>query len=112
MQQKNGTLLTVNQEAANDPIKLLTKSVESSLCDYSDAYILVTGNITVTRTIAANVAGNPPILKKEKQPLIAATHVAFSNCETFIDCSTEINDTFADYADFINIAMSMYNLIE
>ena len=28
-----------------DPIKFLTKSLESSLCDYSDAYILVTGNI-------------------------------------------------------------------
>ena len=29
-------------------IKLLTKSTESSLCDYSDAYILVTGNVSVT----------------------------------------------------------------
>ena len=28
-------------------IKFLTSSVESSLCDYSDGYILVTGNITV-----------------------------------------------------------------
>ena len=36
----------------NDPIKFLTKSIESSLCDYSDAYILVTGNITAARTIA------------------------------------------------------------
>ena len=36
----------------HDPIKFLTKSIESSLCDYSDAYILVTGNITVTRTVA------------------------------------------------------------
>ena len=26
----------------NDEIKLLTRSIESSLCDYSDAYILVT----------------------------------------------------------------------
>ena len=34
------------------PIKCLTKSIELSLCDYSDACILVTGNITVTRTIA------------------------------------------------------------
>ena len=25
-------------------IKFLTQSIESSLCDYSDAYILVTGN--------------------------------------------------------------------
>ena len=39
----------------HDPIKFLTKSIESSICDYSDAYILVTGNITVTRTIAAPV---------------------------------------------------------
>ena len=32
----------------HNPIKLLTKSIESSLCDYSDAYILVTGDITPT----------------------------------------------------------------
>ena len=31
----------------DDPIKFLTKSLESSLCDYSDANILVTGNINV-----------------------------------------------------------------
>ena len=30
-----------------NPIKLLTNSLESSLCDCSDAYILVTGNIAV-----------------------------------------------------------------
>ena len=29
-------------------IKVLTSSLESSLCDCSDAYILVTGNITIT----------------------------------------------------------------
>ena len=30
-----------------NPIKFLTNSLESSICDYSDAYILVTGNINV-----------------------------------------------------------------
>ena len=50
--------------------------------------------------------------KKEKQPLNAATQVAFKNCAPFKDCRTEINDTFVDYADFINIATPMYNLIE
>ena len=89
----------------HNPIKFLTKSIESSLCDYSDAYILVTGNITVTRTIA----GDPV---QRKQPLNAATQVVFKNCAPFKDCRTEINDTFVDYADFINIAMPMYNLIE
>ena len=31
----------------NDEINFLTRSIESSLCDYSDSYILVTGNIRV-----------------------------------------------------------------
>ena len=59
-----------------DPIKFLTKSIESSLCDYSDAYILVTRNITVTRTIA----GNPV---QRKQVLTEATQVVFKNCALF-----------------------------
>ena len=42
----------------HNPITFLTKSIDSSLCDYSDTYILVTGNITVTRTIAG-AGGNP-----------------------------------------------------
>ena len=88
-----------------NPIKFLTSSLESSLCDYSDAYILVTGNITVTRTIA----GNPV---QRKQPLDAATQVVFKNCAPFKNCRTEINDIFVDYAYFINITMAMYNLIE
>ena len=33
--------------STDEEIKFLTRSIESSLCDYSDAYILVTGNITV-----------------------------------------------------------------
>ena len=92
----------------HDPIKFLLKSIESGLCNYSDAYILVTGDITVTRAIAA--VGNNPL--QRKQSLAAATQVAFKNCAPFKDCKTEINDTFVDYAEFINITMPMYNLIE
>ena len=94
--QKNVMLLTVNQMAIiekNDPIKILTRSIESSLCDYSGPYILVIGNIAAT-------------------PNNAATQVVFKNCAPFKNCRTEINDTFVDYADFINITMPMYNLIE
>ena len=77
----------------NDQIKFLTRSIESSLCDYSDAYILVTANITAT-------------------PSNAATQVVFKNCAPFEKCRTEINETFVDETDFINITMPMYNLIE
>ena len=45
----------------NDEIKFLTISIESSLCDYSDAYILVTGSIAAT-------------------PNIPAAQVVFKNC--------------------------------
>ena len=68
----------------NDEIKFLTRSIESSLCDYSDAYILVTGNIAVARTIAAG--GDNP--SPRNQPLAAATQVAFKNCAPFKDCRT------------------------
>ena len=88
----------INSEAkgnysADEEIKFLTRSIESSLCDYSDAYILVTGNITVA-------GGN------------ANTKVAFKNCAPFKECRTEINETFVDKTKHINIAMPMYNLIE
>ena len=50
----------------HDPKKFLTKSIESSLCGYADAYILVTGDIVVTRTVAAIVSDNPhPFQKKQ-----------------------------------------------
>ena len=76
-----------------NPIIFLTNSLESSLCDYSDAYILVTGNITVT-------GGDDD------------TKVAFKNCAPFEKCRTEINETFVIEADIINITVPMYNLIE
>ena len=76
-----------------NPIKFLTNSIESSICDYSDAYILVTGDIKAT-------------------PDDAATQVVFKNCASFGKCRTGMNETFVDEADFINITIPMYNLIE
>ena len=71
----------------HDPIKFLTKSIESSLCNYSDAYILVTGDIAVKRR---NDADTTDI------ELAAAIQVSFKNCAPFKDCGTEMNDTFAN----------------
>ena len=76
----------------NNSIKLETETIKSSLCDYSDAFILVTGYITVGAD--------------------DDTHVAFKNCASFSTCKTEINDVFIDEANHISIAMPMYNLIE
>ena len=61
-------------------IKFLTKSIESSLPDYSDAYILVTGNITLTRTIAVPAGFPADTEPQRKQVLTEATQVAFKKC--------------------------------
>ena len=44
--------------------------------------------------------------------MIIIQKVAFKNCAPFKKCRTEINETFVDDANFINITMPMYNLIE
>ena len=75
-----------------DTIKFETETIKSSLCDYSDAFILVTGNITV------NADNN--------------TDVAFKNYAPFFTCTTKINDMFFDEANHIYIVMPMYSLIE
>ena len=63
--------------------------------------MLLTVNQKVTVTGNINVAGDD-----------ANTKVAFKNCAPFTKCITEINETFIDDAEHINITMPMYNLIE
>ena len=74
LQQKNGTLLTVNQKV------FIYMKIQS-------------GNIAVE-------GGN------------SNTKAALKNCTPFRKCRTEINETFIDEAEHINITMPMYNLIE
>ena len=75
--------------------------LKSSLCDYSDAYILVKGTNSVNKTAAQGAAANN-INKK----------VIFKNCAPFSNCISEINNTQIDKAKDIDIVMPMYNLIE
>ena len=75
--------------------------LNSSLCDYSDAYILVKRTITVNNTAAADADANNTNKK-----------VIFKNCAPFNNCISEINNTQVDNAKDIDIVMPMYNLIE
>ena len=100
---------SIGYYSKDHPIKFLTSSLELRLCGYSDAYILVTRNINVRRTIAAAASrGNP----QRKQPLAEATQLVFKNWAPFKECSTETNGTLVDEAGFINITIPMYNLTE
>ena len=86
---------------AASQIKFKTTILKSSLCDYSDAYILVKGTISVNNTAAAGAAVN----NNDKK-------VIFKNCAPFTNCISEINNMQIDSAKDIDIVMSMYNLME
>ena len=85
----------------NKQIRFKTAMLRSSLCDYSDAYILVKGNISVNNNVAAGANEND-IGKK----------VIFKNCPPFTNCISKIINTQIDNAEYIDIVMPMYNLIE
>ena len=87
----------------NNQIKFKTTMLKSSLCDYSDAYILVKGTITITGAGADAAARQAD--ERDKG-------VAFKNCAPFTNCISEINNTQVDNAKDIDIVMPMYNLIE
>ena len=75
--------------------------LRSSLCDCSNAYILVKGAITVAKTAAqgqTNNGGNKKVILK--------------NCTPFINCVSRINNTRVDDARYIDAVMTVFNLIE
>ena len=95
--QKSDMSQTVKQQKISTSKAILSNLKQkllnqSSLCNYSDEFVLVTGNITVT-------ANND-------------TDLAFKNCAPFSTCKTGINDMYVDEANHIHIAMPMYNLIK
>ena len=88
----------------NKSIRFKTPMSRSNLCDYSDAYILVKGTITVTAPGANYGANN--IRHKRNRPVI------FKNNAPFVSCITRINGELIEDADDLDIVMSMYNLLE
>ena len=82
-----------NEDENDSRIKFETKVIKPNLCDYSDTYILVTGDIKI-----ADIATD--------------ANVAFKNCGPFTRCATHINDENVETAENLDIIMPMYNLIE
>ena len=80
----------------NKEIRIKTSTLRSDLCDFSDAYIVVKGNITVTE---------PNNTKKIKA-------VVFKNNARFINYISKINGVKIDNAKDLDVVMPMYNLLE
>ena len=74
--------------------------LRSDLCDFSDAFIVVKGDITVT---SPNNANKKQTKKKS---------VIIKNNAPFISCVSKINGIKIDNAEDLEVVMPMYNLLE
>ena len=74
-------------------VKFNTEIVKPFLCDYSDAYILVTGNIKVQN-------GNN------------GARIAIKNCHPFTRACFRPNNEQVDTADNLDLTMNLYNMLK
>ena len=88
----------------NKENRIKTPILKSDLCDFSDAYIVVKGNIIVDkRTFTANDFDGPNN---------TAANAAATNTNTFINWISKINGVQIDNAEDLDVVMPMYNLLE
>ena len=76
--------------------KLKTSLIRKRLYDYGDAYIFVSGTVTITGAGAGANQRNRGVI--------------FKNCAPFTECMSTINNTYID--NDMDVEMSMYDLKE
>ena len=81
-------------------IRFKTSMLGSGLCDYSDAYIFVKGDITLTKTNGRGVID------------IRNKFLAFKNNVRFTTCISKIINVLTDNAEDLDIVMPIYNMLE
>ena len=74
--------------------------LRSDLCDFSDVYIVIKGDITLTK------AANRIFFDLRNRSL------AFKNNVPFTNCLLKINNVLIDNAEDLYVVMPMYNLLE
>ena len=80
----------------NKKVRFKTSMLRSDLCDFSDAYIVVKGTITVT----------------DPHNDAYDNKLAFENNAAFVSCISKINNTLIDNAEDLDVVMPMYNLLQ
>ena len=87
----------------NSQDKFKTSMLKSSLCNYSDAYILVSETI-----IVVGAGANDAARATDRNKIQGISKY----CASFTDCITEINNIQVNNAQDLEVIMLMYNLIE
>ena len=101
-------------------IRIKTSMLRSDLCDFSDAYIVVKGNITVTtKTFTAddidapnNTAANVTATNTANNNAFGDKKLVFKNNVPFINCILKINGVKIVNAEDLDVVMPMHNLLE
>ena len=83
--------------SVNKEIRIKTSVLRSDLCDFSDAYIFVKGDITLEGDNDAN--------KRNK-------NLALRNNAPFINCFSKINGVQIDNTEDLDVLTPMYNIFE
>ena len=79
-------------------IRFETSMLRWDLCDFSDAYIVVKGTITVAGVSNYSCRKNRPLAFKSNAP--------------FIGCISNINNTLINNVEDLDVVMPVYNMIE
>ena len=82
----------------NKQIRFKTSMLRSDLCDFSDAYIVVKGIVTVSADGRDRDEMNRQAILKNNAP--------------FISCISKINGVLVENAEDLDIVMSMCNLLK
>ena len=101
-------------------IRIKTSIQRSDLCDSSDAYIAVKGNIIADKkTFTANdfeapnnTAANTTATNNANNNAFGEEKLVFKNNASFINCISKINGKKIDNAEDLDVVMPMYNLLE
>ena len=104
----------------NKEIRIKTSMPRSDLCDFSDAYIAVRGNITVVKkTFTAadfeapnNTVANATATNNANNNAFGEKKLVFKNNAPFINCISKINGIKIDKAENLDVQMPMYNLLQ
>ena len=104
----------------NKEIRIKTPMLRSDLCDFSDAYIVVKGDIIVTkkRFTASdferpnNTNLNATNTNNANNNAFGEKKLVFKNNAQFINCISKINDIKIDNAEDLDVVMPTYNLLE
>ena len=94
--------------------------LRSDLCDFSNAYIAVKGNITVSKKrftandfeAPNNTAAIATATNDANNNVLDEKKLFFKNNAPFINCISKINGTKIDNAEDLDVLMPMYNLLE